>query len=485
MCINMLHGETERDETMTVHIERRTDITLEAFERVAWQREAVEVTAAAIALMDRCHKSFGALIADQLAADPDAQIYGITFGPGDAGAVDPAHDTRPTKLWTAASFGEPLPERVVRGIVLARLANFIEGHAAARGLVATAIAAMLDPFIGIPVVPAQGTGGAGEILPLGHLFYDLSEKLTMEPKERMAVINGSPCAAALVADIALVARGRTVLAEKVFALSVEALGSPLEAYSEDVDSLWGDEDESAALRSLRDLLRDHRPDRMARQSPVSHRILARVLGRSRRAAAESKLAATVSLASVTDNPVYIPPDASRPLGAVFSTGGYHNAWAPAAIDDMAFAWADLCLLAQRHTDQLFQHPATAPLIAAHEFGFKPLHMVMNGWADEARSLAQPSLISLGAFGQNDVPSQSFPAWRKATGVGHCLDASLAIVATLAAHTLEAGDQPIPRELREVAAEVFKHVPAGREVRRRGPELEALTQAFAKRVCPAG
>ena len=58
-----------------------------------------------------------------------------------------------------------------------------------------AIAAMLDPFMGIPVVPAQGTGGAGEILPLGHLFYNLSEKLTMEPKERMAVINGSPCAA--------------------------------------------------------------------------------------------------------------------------------------------------------------------------------------------------------------------------------------------------------------------------------------------------
>jgi histidine ammonia-lyase len=485
MCINMLHGETEHDETMTVRLGNRSDITLEAFEQVAWQRQPVEVLPAAIALMDRCHSSFEAFIADRLAADPVAQIYGITFGPGDAGAVDPANDTRPTKLWTAASFGEPLPERVVRGIVLARLANFIDGHAAARGLVATAIAAMLDPFIPIPTVPAQGNGGAGEILPLGHLFYDLSEKLTLEPKERMAVINGSPCAAALVADIALVARGRTALAEKVFALSVEALGSPLEAYSEDVDALWGDQDESAALHSLRVLLRDHRPARMARQSPVSHRILARVLGQTRRAAAESKRAAAVSLASVTDNPVYIPPDASRPLGTVFSTGGYHNAWAPAAIDGTAFAWADLCQLAQRHTDQLFQHPATAPLLAAHEFGFKPLHMVMNGWAEEAGSLAQPSLISLGAFGQNDVPSQSFPAWRKATLIGRCLDASLAIVATLAAHALAAGGQPIPHELRDVAAEVYRHVPAGREVRRRGPELDGLTRAFTKWVCPTG
>jgi histidine ammonia-lyase len=474
----------QHGETVTVTLERRPDITLDAFERVAWRREAVEITPAAIKTMDRCHSSFEAFIADRLAADPQAQIYGITFGPGDAGAVDPAHDTRPRSLWTAASFGEPLPERVVRGIVLARLANFIEGNAGARSLVAIGIASMLDPLIPIPTVPAQGTGGAGEILPLGHLFYDLSVKLVMEPKERMAVINGSPCSAAMVADIALVARGRTALAEKVFALSVEALGSPLEAYSEDIDALWGDEHESAALRSLRELLRGHRPERMARQSPVSHRILARVLGRQRRAAANAERAAAVSLASVTDNPVYIPPDAARPLGTVFSTGGFHNAWAPAAIDDTAFAWADLCQLAQRHTDQLFQHPATAPLLAAHEFGFKPLHMVMTGWAEEARSLAQPSLLSLGAFAQNDVPSQSFPAWRKASAIGNCLDASLAIVATLAANALIAGGERIPPELGTLVDQVNKHVPAGTEVRRRGTEMAALTKTFERQVYPA-
>jgi histidine ammonia-lyase len=470
---------------VTVPLGRRADITLEAFERVAWRREAVEVSSAAVAMMDRSHAAFLALIADRLAADPEAQIYAITFGPGDAGAVDPAHDMRPTTLWTAASFGEPLPERVVRGIVLARLANFLEGHAGARALVATSIAEMLDRAAGLPAVPAQGNGGAGEILPLGHLFYELSERILLEPKERMAVINGSPCAAALVADIALLARNRTALVERVFALSVEALGSPVEAYSEDVDELWRDEHESAALRSLRGLLKDHRHQRMARQSPVSHRILARVLGRMRRAAADAERAAAVSLSSVTDNPVFMPPDATHPQGAVFSTGGFHNSWAPASMDSVAFAWADLCQLAQRHVDQLFQHPATAPLLAAHEFGFKPLHGVMNGWAEEARSLAQPTLLSLGAFGQNDVPSQSLPAWRKAIAIGACLDASLAIVASLAAHALAAGGHPIPHQLRSLVDVVNRHVPVGQEVRRRGPEMEAVTLAFSRQVCPPG
>jgi histidine ammonia-lyase len=468
---------------MPVALQRRKDITLAVFERVAWRREPVEISSEAIALIDRTHAAFLALISDRLADDPQAQIYGITFGPGDAGAVDPAHDMRPTILWTAASFGEALPERVVRGIVLARLANFLEGHSGARALVATSIAGMLDAAFELPAVPAQGSGGAGEILPLGHLFYELSEKVLLEPKERMAVINGSPCAAALVADVALLARNRTSLVEKVFALSVEALGSPLEAYSEDVDDLWRDEHESAALGSLRNLLKGHRPQRMARQSPVSHRIIARVLGRMRRAAAEAKRAAEVSLASVTDNPVFIPPDAQHPSGAVFSTGGFHNAWAPAAIDGVAFAWADLCQLAERHTDQLFQHPATAPLLAAHEYGFKPLHGVMNGWAEEARSLAQPTLLSLGAFGQNDVPSQSIPAWRKAIAIGECLDASLAIVASLAGHALEAAGQPIPSELRSLVEDVKRHVAAGNEVRRRGPEMEAVTRDFRRQVYP--
>jgi histidine ammonia-lyase len=470
---------------VTVLLRRRADITLDVFEGVAWGRGTVEIAPDAIDVMNHAHAAFDAFVADRLASEPDAQIYAITFGPGDAGAVDPAHDMRPTTLWTAASFGEPLPERVVRGIVLARLANFLEGHTGARALVATSIAAMLEPAGELPAVPAQGNGGAGEILPLGHLFYDLSERLLLEPKERMALINGSPCAAALVADIALLARGRTALAEQVFALSVEALGSPLEAYSEDVEGLWGDERESAALRSLRDSLMGHRPERMARQSPVSHRILARVLGGMRRAAADAERAAAVSLASVTDNPVFIPPDPTRPLGAVFSTGGFHNSWAPAAIDGMAFAWADLCQLAERHTDQLFQHPATAPLLAAHEFGFKPLHGVMNGWAEEARSLAQPTLLSLGAFGQNDVPSQAIPAWRKAMAVGHCLDASLAIVASLAAHALEAGRLPIPAALLPLVDEVKRHVPPGQEVRRRGLEMQVVTADFSRRVCPPG
>ena len=101
---------------------------------------------------------------------------------------DPAVDS--ARLRRAA------PDRVVRAIVLARLANFVDGHAAVRAEVATEVAGMLGSPL--PEVPGQGNGGAGEIVALGRLFYDLSARLDLEPKERMALINGSPCAAALV-----------------------------------------------------------------------------------------------------------------------------------------------------------------------------------------------------------------------------------------------------------------------------------------------
>ena len=102
--------------------------------------------------------------------------------------------------------GEPLPDRVVRAIVLARLANFLDGHAAVRGLVAQAVAGMLDGDR-LPAVAVQSNGGSGEVLALGSLFFALSTRVSLTAKERMALINGSPCAAALIADVALAGRG--------------------------------------------------------------------------------------------------------------------------------------------------------------------------------------------------------------------------------------------------------------------------------------
>ena len=190
---------------MTVLVETRADFTLETARRVAWDGEGVELGARARAAM-RLGRQRLERILDR---EPDVTIYGVTTGPGQLARKRLTPEER--EQWAAmspariaASWGDPLPERVVRAIVLARLANFVEGHAAISPEIALGVAAMLDGD-SLPEVPARGQGGAGEILALSHLFSGLAERMKPAAKDVLCLINGSPSATGLVTDAALVA----------------------------------------------------------------------------------------------------------------------------------------------------------------------------------------------------------------------------------------------------------------------------------------
>src|SRR5258706_9029480 len=236
---------------MTVVLTTRADIDLHAVYRAAWRGEGVRISGAALERIAACRASFLELID----TDPDIVIYGVTTAMGElAGSrlarAEREQHARLKPFAAATSFGEPFPERVVRAIVLARLANFIGGHAATTPRIALAVAAMLDGGT-LPAVSAHGQGGAGEILALYPLFAPLSTRFELEVKERGSLINGSPCAAALIADAALAAHRRLALAHRVFALSIEAFRAPLEHYHAALDGLWGDPHAAAALQELR------------------------------------------------------------------------------------------------------------------------------------------------------------------------------------------------------------------------------------------
>jgi histidine ammonia-lyase len=454
-------------------LERRADIDLDALLRVSWRGEDVRIGPAALDRMRECRRSFLELIE----SDPAITVYGVTSGYGDRAGIRLSDRERKEQASrppaAGASFGEPLPERVTRGIVLARLANFLEGHGAVRPELAEAVAGMLDGGP-LPPVPAQGNGGAGEILALGHLFHELGVRVGLEEKESLALVNGSPCAAALVGDAALAARGRLGLAHEAFALSVEAFRAPLEAYSAELAELWGDEHETAALRALGTLLEGSGGERRAYQAPVSYRILPRVLGQAHRALAEAGRAAEISLRSVTDNPVYVPPDDDHPLGRVWSTGGYHNAQAALALDGLAAAWADLAALAESQMEKLLLDDIAAENV-------RHLIMVEVGWAEEARHASQRTLLPRGGFGQNDVGSPSFLAWGKERSAGAALDSTLAVLCATASQALWArGEDPAP-PLAGFLAGVRAHFPPAAEIHSYGAGLGRLAEAFTARV----
>lgn len=475
---------------MTVQLESRRDITLAAVDRAAWQEEDVRIADDAMRRMADCKASFLRLL-----DDPDIVIYGVTSGYGQHARLRLTADERKAQatrapMAAATTFGTPLPARITRAIVLARLSNFLDGHAAVSPHVAAAVAAMLNGA-SLPPVPVRGNGGAGEIQALSHLFGPLASGLDLAEKDALALINGSPCAAALVADAALSGRRRLALAEEVFALSAEAVRMPLEHVAEELETLWDDPHDAAAVRRLRELLTGADGDRRPYQAPVSFRILPRMLGRLRRAVAAAEEAATNSLSSVSDNPVYLPPEPSRSghaNGRIMSTGGYHNAAAWPAMDELAACFADLCTIADRHGARLLHgaHSLLPDQLMPEETGYLGcIPMAQVGWGQAARHAAQRTFLpgsESGGFGQNDVAPPNFDAWERQDDAGRMLDAAMAGLAIIAARALAITGRAAPGPLAALMQQVNDNATLNKQ-HPPGPEIEKLAAVFEGRLYP--
>jgi histidine ammonia-lyase len=423
-----------------VVVNSRDDFTLENYRRVSFGGEPVAIGAQARRVMAAGRADFMRL----LESDRTQFIYGVTssFGPRARVTIPPEEQRARAREfsfhgnWARGFGGGYLDERVVRGILFARLANFVAGNSKARPVVAERLAALLGSPM--PPVPLDGQVGAGEVLPLAHALARLQTD-DLEEGEANPVANGSPVSAALAADTALLAGPRLGHAEQVLALSVEAWRAPLDPYDEALDDLRGDEDEASAVAALRRHLSGASPDgRRAGRVPVSYLILARVLGQAHRAVAGVAEAARVSLRSVTDNPVYLPPDAHHPLGRVMSTGGFHNAMAYPALNTLAAAWADLTVLSIQHVAELRTLGPAGSAAPAPD-------PALSGLADEARAAALPTLLPAAVNDpQDDVSSPVFSAYRRQAEAAQCLDRAVAVLAAAAGQALSAaGRQPAP------------------------------------------
>jgi histidine ammonia-lyase len=461
---------------VTVTLARRADISLDAFTRVAWEGEDVAIAPEALAVVTRRRGELLALVA----ADPARKLYGINVHAGDGSdrlMTEAEQRDYARGLHSATSFGEPLPRRVVRGIVLARLANFIEGHAGVTPELVRLVAERLDGR-DLPAVPRLGNGGSGEILALGWLFADVPAKLELGVKETMSLINGAPCAPALLADAILCAEQTLAIAVQVFCLAVAPFGVASAIYDERLEALWGDPAQTAALQAIRAGIAGATapPGSGAHaQPPVSFRVLPRVLGNANRLVATARDAAQIALPAVSDNPVFMFGDGDADLGDIVSNGGFHNGAAPACIDGLTFALADLAQLAQHQLQRLQTSREAMP--GQDSLALGTLQMVSAGYAEEARAAVVPSLLPLPGFGHNDVPAPSFHAWNRCDRVRGFVVGSLTCLAVMAAQSFARTGRDFPPALREFGELVLEICPPVVERRSVGSELGLLAAAL--------
>src|ERR1700748_3762039 len=127
---------------MTITLNSLDDFTLEHFAAISRTGETARIGESATTLIRARRAAFMRMIDTA----PAPWIYNVTGGPN--GTILDAQGRRTlARRYIAAGavlFKDEIPPRIVRGAVLCRLANFIEGHAAVRVEIVQAVAAMLD-----------------------------------------------------------------------------------------------------------------------------------------------------------------------------------------------------------------------------------------------------------------------------------------------------------------------------------------------------
>jgi histidine ammonia-lyase len=431
-----------------------SDMTLAAAEHLAFDGAQVELGEEAVALIARGRVRF-----ENYLAQKGGYIYGSTTAPGSRAKIVLSQEAVEQQGQTLRNFislragvgGELLPERCVRLALFARLSNSMTGSGKLRVETAQAIAALLQAP---PAVPLQGVACSGEVMPLTWLMAPLAE-MTLGVGEAMALVNGSPFATAMACDVALTSRRRITLAERIFALSVEAAECPAAHFEARLGDHWPDPYYRQSLGHLHTLLADSKRNQLKHQAPTSWRVLPNVLGGALQALEEVSLAAEIGLQAVKDNPTFLCGDETGEHDLVVSSGGYHDHRAGRAIDQVNSILMDLCVLASRHVAHLLDGVGLGlPALLAQpgdRVGAEYLSWGMIEPLATARAAAAPTTLDVGvhdpAGGQSDIASLGFIAYGKHLAVARAFDTCFASLAIAIALALDFRAAPLPGALR--------------------------------------
>jgi histidine ammonia-lyase len=314
-------------------------------------------------------------------------VYGVTTGFGDlATTVIPSADAADLQerliMSHAAGVGPAFPRDVVRAMLVLRANTLALGHSGCRPVLVERICEFLEHGVH-PVVPEQGSVGAsGDLAPLAHLALPMIgrghaelgghvvpglvalrevglEPLRLEPKEGLALLNGTQLMSALgalaLADADRLARTASVTA----AMSVEALLGTEVAFAAAYQLARPHPGQVAVAAELRHLLRDstlqssHRADAHKVQDPYSIRCVPQVHGAARDALDHLRRVLDVEMNSATDNPLVFPggggaADAHATGGGlVISGGNFHGEPIALALEFAKLGLAELGSIAER------------------------------------------------------------------------------------------------------------------------------------------
>ncbi len=450
-------------------------------------------------------------IVEDLAARGEA-VYGVTTGFGKLSDIAIAPDQLAQLQLNllrshAAGVGPRLEERFVRAMMLLRANCLAKGFSGARPALVELLCAMLNARLW-PDVPEQGSVGAsGDLAPLAHLALALVGEGTLNhpagrgpaaevlrahglapvalgPKEGLALINGTQAHSAIAALALVEARRLWEAAHRAGAMTLEALLGTPTAFDARIHDARGQRGQQESARRFLALLEgseireSHRSGDPRVQDAYGLRCMPQVHGPVLQAIEFAESLVAPELNAATDNPLVFED------GTMLSGGNFHGQAAAMALDVLAIAMTNLAVMSERRTDRL-THPdlneGLPPFLtttAGVSSGFMMAQVTAAALTSECKVLAHPASVdTIPTDGsKEDVVPMAMGAALKLRRILHNVRHVLAVELMCAAQGLE-----FRRPLKSGAgverafAAVRTRVPALREDRVLGPDIEALAE----------
>ena len=361
----------------------------------------------------------------ELILEKDETVYGINTGFGSLANTRIAPEKlgelqRNLILSHACGTGPLLDDGVLRLILILKLNSLVRGFSGIRLKTVQYLQALIEADA-LPCIPSKGSVGAsGDLAPLAHLSlvllgegelrmqgefiaaWELLRKLGLEPlelqpKEGLALLNGTQVSTALALKGLFSAEDCLASSIVTGSLSVEASLSSYNPFDERIHAIRGLKGQIDVATNFRQLLTQSEINASHEncghvQDPYSLRCQPQVLGacldQLRFAAKQLRTEAN----AVTDNPLVFPEESE-----ILSGGNFHAEPVAMISDNLALGIAEMGALSERRisllTDTGFSKlPAFLSEDPGLHSGFMIAQVTAASLASENKSLAHPASV---------------------------------------------------------------------------------------------
>jgi histidine ammonia-lyase len=394
-------------------------IGLAVLRQVAREGASVALAGEVLQRIEAAHRTVGRIL------DADEPVYGLNTGFGLLAQTRIPRERlsdlqRNLVLSHSVGVGPLLDDAVVRLVLVLKLISLARGHSGVRPALVEFLRTLIERGA-YPCIPSQGSVGAsGDLAPLAHMSAAMIGQgrmrvggrelpaaealrsvglspITLEPKEGLALLNGTQVSTALALHGLFAAQSAFAAAVVAGSLSVDALKGSDAPFDARIHAARGQRGQEHVAGLYRRLLagsgiRESHRDCGKVQDPYSLRCQPQVMGACLDTLSHAAQVLEIEANAATDNPLVFAED-----DAVLSGGNFHAEPVGFVADALAVAIAEIGSMSERRIAVLVDPkmsglPAFLVRDSGLNSGFMVAHVTAAALVSENKSLAHPASV---------------------------------------------------------------------------------------------